>query len=92
MATELYAGTLADFNGSMAQAIENALIDLLGPLPSAPQNLVDDRRALFIAISRGVINHLKANEAAFKIDVKAVWDPVTFKVSTSTDLVINVKA
>ena len=98
MATELYAGTLADFDNagfdyrdSMATSIEHALEQLLGPLPTAPPNLVADRRNLFIAISRGVIDHLKANEAAFKIDVKAVWDPATFKVSTSTDLEIVVK-
>jgi hypothetical protein len=74
MATELYAGSLADFdspdpeNDSMAREIEKALVDLLGPLPSAPQKLVDDRRALFIAISRGVINHLAAKQAAMQID------------------------
>ncbi len=67
MPTQLYAGTLTDFNDSMAQAIENALTQLLGPLPAAPQQLVDDRRALFIAISRGVINHLKNNPAAFAV-------------------------
>jgi len=68
MPTELYAGTLADFDDSMAKAIEDALVQLLGPLPSAPEKLVQDRRALFIAISRGVIDHLKSKEAAFKID------------------------
>jgi hypothetical protein len=69
MPAQLYAGTLTDFNDSMAQAIENALVQLLGPLPSAPQKLVDDRRALFIAISRGVINHLKSKQTALRIDL-----------------------
>lgn len=101
MTTQLYAGNLWDFDGddpdiaidreNMAQAIEDALVELLGPLPSAPPKLVDDRRALFIAISRGVINHLQAKQAAFKIDVNAVWDPDSFKVSASADLVIDVK-
>jgi hypothetical protein len=68
MPTELYAGSLADFNDSMAQAIENSLNALIGPLPSAPQKLVDDRRALFIAISQGVINYMAAKQAALKID------------------------
>jgi hypothetical protein len=68
MATELYAGTLADFDDSMAKAIEDALDQLLGPLPSAPQKLVNDRRALFIAISQGVINHLAAKQAALNIE------------------------
>jgi hypothetical protein len=68
MAAQLYAGSLTDFNDSMAQAIENALNALIGPLPSSPQKLVDDRRALFIAISQGVINHLAAKQEALKID------------------------
>jgi hypothetical protein len=82
MPTQLYAGTLTDFNDSMAQAIENALTQLLGPLPAAPPQLVDDRRALFIAISRGVINHLKSKEAALKIDFNIGF----FHVSTSPDI------
>jgi hypothetical protein len=68
MPTQLYAGTLTDFNDSMAQAIETALSALVGPLPSAPQKLVDDRRCLFIAISQGVINYLAAKQAALQID------------------------
>jgi hypothetical protein len=74
MPTELYAGTLADFNDSMAKEIEDALADLMGPLPSAPEKLVNDRRALFIAIANGVINHLKNKQAALEIefDVGAV--------------------
>ena len=67
MATQLYAGTLADFNDSMAQAIEDALNALTGPLPTAPQQVVDDRRKLFIAISQGVINHLASKQAALQI-------------------------
>ena len=76
MATELYAGTLTDFNDSMAQEIEIALIDLLGPLPSAPQKAVDDRRAFFIAIARGVITHLQKKQEAFEI---------TYQFGTGTD-------
>ena len=69
MPTELYAGTQADFNDSMAMEIEDALAKLIGPLPSAPQNLVEDRRALFIAIANGVINHLEKKQAALKITI-----------------------
>ena len=68
MPTQLYAGTLTDFNDSMAQAIENSLNALLGPLPSSPSKLVDDRRALFIAIAQGVISHLASKQAALQID------------------------
>lgn len=71
MATQLYAGKLGtpgDFDDSMAKAIEDALNAIIGPLPSAPQNLVDQRRAVFIAISQGVINYLAAKQAALLID------------------------
>ncbi len=68
MPTELYAGTLGDFNDSMAKAIEDALVALTGPLPSAPAKVVDDRRKLFIAIADGVISHLTAKQAALQID------------------------
>ncbi len=70
MPTQLYAGRLAQFDveDSMARSIENALVQLLGPLPSAPPELVNDRRVLFIAIARGVINHLESREAALRIE------------------------
>ena len=67
MPTELYAGTLTNFNDSMAKEIEDALTNLIGPLPSAPAKLVNDRRVLFIAIANGVINHLKNKQAALEI-------------------------
>lgn len=84
MPTQLYAGTLDNFEteDSMAKAIEDALVQLLGPLPSAPQKLVDDRRALFIAISRGVINHLKDKQAALRIE----FDVGVHHVSTNPNI------
>jgi hypothetical protein len=69
MAIELYAGTLTNFNDSMAKAIEDALTNLIGPLPSAPPAVIQDRRVLFVAIAEGVINHLKAKQEAFVITV-----------------------
>ena len=77
MATELYAGTLADFNDSMAKEIEDALTNLIGPLPSVPEKLVNDRRALFIAIANGVINHLKNKQAAVEITFDLGFGTVT---------------
>lgn len=77
MPTELYAGTLVDFNDSMAKEIEDALADLIGPLPSAPEKLVEDRRALFIAIANGVINHLKSKQAAVEITFDIGFETVT---------------
>jgi len=69
MAVELFAGNLTTFEleDSMAREMEDALNDLIGPLPAAPQKMVDDRRALFIAIARGVINHLQDRQDAFVI-------------------------
>lgn len=84
---ELYAGTLADFDDSdsMAKEIEDALIELIGPLPSAPQKLVEDRRALFIAIANGVINHLKNKEAALEIK----FDIGDQSVTTNPDIKVR---
>lgn len=66
-ADRLYAGTIGDFDDSMAQEIEIALNALMGPLPSAPQKFVDDRRRLFIAIANGVITHMQKHQASFEI-------------------------
>jgi hypothetical protein len=71
MANELNAGSLLNFDTidvegdfSMAKEIEIALAALIGPLPSAPEKLVNDRRVLFVAIATGVINHLKNKQVA----------------------------
>ena len=85
MPTELYAGTLADFNDSMAKEIEDALTNLIGPLPAAPEKLVHDRRALFIAIANGVINHLQKKQAA--LESKFNVGPVS--VTTHPDIKVR---
>jgi hypothetical protein len=75
MADQLYDGSLGDFAGSMAQDIEEALneLRLQAGLQSFPLtgDTRDgrDRRMFFIAIARGVIRHLRNNEAAFKISI-----------------------
>lgn len=87
MAVQLNAGSIGnwDFTDSMAKEIEIALAALTGPLPSAPQKLVDDRRKLFIAIATGVIKHLKDREQAFKITYNL--DAVTTDTTTPDILV-----
>jgi hypothetical protein len=85
MPTELYAGTLVDFNDSMAKEIEDALTSLLGPLPSAPEKLVNDRRALFIAIANVVINHLRNKQAA----VEVTFDIGFGTVTATTDIKVR---
>lgn len=84
MATELYAGKLSDFDDldiegdpNMAKEIEIALAALVGPLPSAPQKLVDDRRVLFIAIAKGVLKHLNRKQAAVEITFDIGFGTVT---------------
>ena len=67
MAEQLYAGTSAAFAGSMADAMEQAMDDLLFAdkgihLPAADTEERKDRRRLFIAIAAGVINHLAAHD------------------------------
>ena len=61
-----------DFAGSMAQAIEeqlNALLlaDGLAELPRENTPEVRDRRRLFVAISRGIVQHLNAQRAAITV-------------------------
>ena len=69
----LYGGSIADFADSMAQEIENAYNAVL--LENGKQTLptagADDLRMLFIAISRGVINHLQKKQKAVTIKLPA---------------------
>lgn len=55
---------------SMAAAIERQLNELLPvPLPTADSDEARDRRRLFAAIGRGVIEHLVTNPDALKIQI-----------------------
>jgi hypothetical protein len=68
---QLYGGTMDNFAGSMAEEIEKAFTAVRaeeGKDPVPPENR-DDLRLLYIAIARGVINHLKASEQAFAVTV-----------------------
>lgn len=62
-------GTRDTYPGSMAEAIEQALDDVRGEfgLDPLPADGRDDRRLLFLAIARGVVAHLAANDDAFVI-------------------------
>ena len=60
----LKPGTVADFGGSLAEAIDNAMKTEWQavknvPLPSEGQ---DDRRLLFAAIAQGLFNFLRTNQ------------------------------
>jgi hypothetical protein len=65
-------GTLDDFSASMAEAIEQALDaaltgDLLPGLPMDDTPERRDRRRLCVAIARGVVKHLKAEQASMVV-------------------------
>jgi hypothetical protein len=79
---QLYGGSFEAYTNSMAAEIEEALNDLRQEkgLEALPAN-DPDRQMLFIAIARGVINHLKSNEAAFVIQ---------FDVDTSSGTIVQV--
>ena len=68
---QLYGGTMDRFVGSMAEEIEKAFTAVrieAGKDPVPPESR-DDLRLLYIAIARGVINHMKEKERAFAVNV-----------------------
>ena len=65
-------GTPSEFAGSMAQAMETALNDLLSEegrpqVPTDNSAETRDRRTMFLAIAQGVVNHLAAHPDAFEV-------------------------
>ncbi len=70
--TLIPGGQVPDFAGSMAAAMEAALNNLLDGVgrPRVPTDNSDetrDRRVMFLAIAQGIVNHLVANQDAFRI-------------------------
>ncbi|MGF1625585.1 MAG: hypothetical protein ACFCVH_11940 [Alphaproteobacteria bacterium] len=66
------AGTVASFSGSMAEAIETALraeYQAVKGEPLPDQGL-EDRRMLLVAIAQGVTRYLKDNVDAWQISVE----------------------
>jgi hypothetical protein len=61
-----------EWNGSMAEAIENALAREYEAVKAEPfpSYGVEDRRMLFTAIAQGVIKHLTENMSAFTVSVE----------------------
>jgi O-methyltransferase involved in polyketide biosynthesis len=60
----LKAGTSADFSGSMAEAIEQAMGKEWQAVKGTalPSDGTDDRKLLWVAIANGVLNYLKTNQ------------------------------
>ncbi len=82
---KLYGGTINAFADSMAEEIEKALNQVraeegMSALPTGDR----DRRMLFIAIARGIINHLQKKQEALAVSVTGVH-------SHDANTVINVK-
>ncbi len=66
------SGIPADFAGSMAKEIEDALNALLvsegrDPVSTENTTATRDRRMMFVAIAQGVVNHLVKNNEAFVV-------------------------
>ncbi len=88
MPTQLYAGSLADFDtaDSMAKAIEDALVGLGVHFSGNPK----DRRVMFLGIAQGVINHLHAKQDALQVSVSGL-DSNGIGVSATGGVQIQVK-
>jgi hypothetical protein len=76
----LKAGTVADFNGSLAEAIEGAFATELQALKGAtlPDSSADERHMLFCAIAHGVIAYLTAHATDLEVvlDTPLGGDPI----------------
>ena len=82
-------GTVADFGGSMTQAMENALAEEYQSLKgeALPAMGEEDRRMLLVAIAQGVTKHLVDNLDAFQmtVDVFQVTGEADAPLMTSTN-------
>jgi hypothetical protein len=80
------AGTIADFSNSLAEAMENALKaeyqNVKGePLPDQG---IEDRRMLLVAIAQGVTRYLKSNVDAWDISVETTLTDTSHAEGTGT--------
>ena len=67
----LYAGTVSDFQNSLAEAIEEAFASELFALKGAtlPDSSAQERHMLFCAIAQGVLGYLHANQDQLTVTV-----------------------
>jgi hypothetical protein len=82
----LKAGTVDDFEDSMAEAIENALKVEWAVVKEIafPTTGEDDRRLLFVAIAQGIVRYLKDNaEASIVVHSVSVTQDSTNNVGSS---------
>lgn len=68
MAVKLKAGSIDDFSGSMAKAMIEAFRDEWQKVRGGePPEDTEEMKLLFIAIARGVVDHLVERKAAFQL-------------------------
>jgi hypothetical protein len=69
--TELFAGKNADMSGSMAQAMLQAMDEVLAEAgrPTMTEASRSGMQVMFLAIATGVVRHLKDNEQALHVDL-----------------------
>jgi len=67
------AGTVNDFESSMAEAMEEAMrieYETVKVGQQLPTMGIEDRRILFAAIAQGVVRHLKNHLDSFKVNTE----------------------
>jgi len=73
MGNQLKPGTFSDTVDTMAQAMEEAFLNqwpLFNPnLPEPDEKQLNALRLFFVAVSQGMVQHLRENPAAFEVTV-----------------------
>jgi hypothetical protein len=74
MSDLLRPGTFSDTTETMAAAMEEAFLNqwpLFNPdLPLPNEKNLQSMRLFFVAVSQGVVQHLRDNEEAFEVEVE----------------------
>lgn len=80
------AGTVADFSGSLALAMEDALKAEYAVLKgeALPDQMLEDRRLMLVAIAQGMVRYLKSNANAFVITVETTLINAADATGTAT--------
>lgn len=80
------AGTVADFSGSLAEAMENALREEYQAVKDEPlpDQGLEDRRMLLVAIAQGVTRYFKSNVDAWQISVETTLTNTSDAEGTGT--------
>jgi hypothetical protein len=83
---ELRGGSIMDFSGSMADAMLQAMDEALAESgrPAMSETSRPGMQTLFVAIARGVIRHMKANEAAFHVQFPGTSEQIAIAIDVQT--------